>query len=90
VVDALGVNFGAALKAAREEAQLLQTEFAEKADLEKSYVSQLENNRKSPTLSTYFRICAVFGVKPSAFMKRVEETPAPRAAANVPKKRRGG
>lgn len=83
------MNFGAALKTAREEAGLLQAELAEKADLEKSYVSQLENNRKSPTLSTYFRICSVLGLKPSEFMKRVEEaSAAPAAASHTPTKRR--
>lgn len=83
------MNFGAALKAAREEAGLLQAELAAKADLEKSYVSQLENNRKSPTLSTYFRICAVFDTKPSAFMKRIEEMPAFPTAGALDQKKRG-
>jgi transcriptional regulator with XRE-family HTH domain len=74
------VNFGAALKAAREEAGLLQAQLAEKANLDSSYLSPLENNRKSPTLTTYFRLCQVLGIKPSALMKRVEEEapPSPR------------
>jgi transcriptional regulator with XRE-family HTH domain len=66
------VNFGAALKAAREEAKMLQADFAKKADLDPSYVSMLENNRKSPTLTVYFRICKVLGVAPSELMKQVE------------------
>jgi transcriptional regulator with XRE-family HTH domain len=75
----VGVNFGAALKAAREEAGILQAVLAEKADLDPSYISLLENNRKSPTLTVYFRLCEVLGTRPSALMKRVEEMPPPAA-----------
>jgi transcriptional regulator with XRE-family HTH domain len=82
------VNFGAALKTAREEAGLLQADFAKKADLDTSYVSLLENNRKSPTLTVYFRICVVLGLSPSAFMKRVEEAvPTPPTAPRGRKSR---
>ena len=80
------VNFGAALKSAREEAGILQAAFAERADLDPSYVSLLENNRKSPTLTVYFRICDVLGIKPSALMRRVEEMPPP--IAKKPKGRK--
>jgi len=81
------VNFGAALKAAREEAGLLQTALAEKADLDSTYLSQLENNRKSPTLTTYFRLCQVLGIKPSALMKSVEEMPPPTTKMPKPPKK---
>ncbi len=67
------MNFGAALKAARVEAGLVQAELARRADLDLSYVSLLENNRKSPTLTVYFRLCKVLNVTPSDMMKRVEE-----------------
>lgn len=81
------MNFGAALKSAREEAKLLQAELAQKVDLDPTYISQLENNRKSPTLTTYFRICEVLGIKPSTLMKRVEESPpTPAKSLKGPKK----
>lgn len=67
---------------------MLQAEFAKRADLDPSYVSMLENNRKSPTLTVYFRICEVLDIKPSVMMKRIEESPpAPPAAAKVRKPR---
>jgi transcriptional regulator with XRE-family HTH domain len=81
------VNFGAALKSAREEAGLLQAQLAEKADLNSTYLSQLENNRKSPTLATYFRLCGVLGIKPSVLMKRVEEAASPTPATSKRRKR---
>ena len=77
------MNFGAALKAAREEAGILQAEFAKRAGLDPSYVSLLENNRKSPTLTVYFRICQVLEMKPSALMQRVEQAPAPTANSSI-------
>ncbi len=54
---------------------MLQAELAKKADLDVSYMSLLENNRKSPTLTTFVRICDVLGIKPSVLMKRAEESP---------------
>jgi transcriptional regulator with XRE-family HTH domain len=70
------VNFGAALKSVREEIGMLQSELAKRAELDPSYISLLENNRKSPTLTVYFRLCNVLGVSPSDLMKRVESAPA--------------
>lgn len=76
------MNFGAALKAAREKTGLTQSQFAQRAKLDASYVSLLENNHKSPTLTVYFRICEVLSISPSELMKRVEDMPSP------PKRRR--
>lgn len=67
---------------------MLQAEFAKRAELDPSYVSMLENNRKSPTLTVYFRVCEVLNIKPSVMMKRIEEAPpAPPAVAKVRKPR---
>lgn len=66
------MNFGAALKAARNAAGLRQAELAAEADLDTSYVSLLENNRKSPTLTVYFRLCEVLRVRPSVLMQQIE------------------
>jgi transcriptional regulator with XRE-family HTH domain len=54
----------------------LQAELAAKAEVNVAYVSQLENNRKSPTLTVYFRLCAVLKITPSDLMKRIEDTPS--------------
>jgi transcriptional regulator with XRE-family HTH domain len=81
------VNFGAALKSARKEAGLRQAEVAEKAELDPSYVSMLENNRYSPTLTVYFRLCEVIGISPTELMKRIEAAPSAAAPAKRPRKR---
>ena len=56
---------------------MLQADLATRAELDPSYVSLLENNRKSPTLTVYLRICQVLGIKPSMMMKTAEELPDP-------------
>lgn len=81
------MNFGAALKSARKEAGLRQAEVAEKAELDPSYVSMLENNRYSPTLTVYFRLCEVIGISPTELMKRIEAAPRADSPTKRPRKR---
>ena len=63
---------GAELRRAREEAGLTQEDAAHRAGLDRSYLSQLENDHKSPTLDTLLRLCAALGVKASTVVARVE------------------
>ena len=63
---------GEELKRARDEAGLSQEEVAHRAGIDRSYLSQLENDRKSPTLDLLFRVCAALGVKAATLVGRVE------------------
>ncbi len=72
---------GEELKRARDEAGLNQEEVAHRANIDRSYLSQLENGRKSPTLELLFRVCAALGIKASTLVARVE-----RARLKGPKK----
>jgi len=65
---------GDELKRAREAAGLSQEDLAFKARIHRTYVSQLERDKKSPTLTILFRICRALGVTPSEFVARVEKT----------------
>jgi transcriptional regulator with XRE-family HTH domain len=78
------MNFGEALRSSREEVGLLQAELAAKADLNVAYVSRLENNKKSPTLTVYARICDALGISPTELMRRVEAA----SAVTPPKSRK--
>lgn len=40
--------------------------------VESWYLSQLENDKKSPTLDLLFRVCKAIGVKASTIVARVE------------------
>jgi transcriptional regulator with XRE-family HTH domain len=67
---------GEELKRAREEAGLNQEEVAHRAKIDRSYLSQLENGHKSPTLHVLFRVCEAIGIKASTLVARVERAQA--------------
>lgn len=60
------------MKKARETAGLTQEELAFQANVDRSYISQLENDKKSPTLEMLFRLCEELQVKPSVLIARIE------------------
>lgn len=61
------------LRKAREAAGLTQEALAFRAGLDRSYISQLENNRKSPTIAVLFLLCDAVGVRASDIIARVEQ-----------------
>ena len=63
---------GEELRHARDEAGLSQEEVAARAKIDRSYLSQLENGRKSPTLELLMRVCKAIGIKTSTLVARVE------------------
>lgn len=63
---------GDELRKAREKAGITQEELAFRAELDRSYISLLENDHKSPTVDVLFRICDALGTKPSLVLGRVE------------------
>lgn len=80
--------FGAELKKARETAGLSQEKLAFEAEIDRSYVSLLENDRKSPTLDVLFRIADAIGIQASELIGRVERSRRPKPAAKTSKQRR--
>ena len=63
---------GNELRAARIAADMTQEQLSYAAEIDRTYVSQLENDKKSPTLETLFRICDALGVSASNLIARVE------------------
>ena len=55
---------GAKLRAAREKLGMSQEDVAERAGVDRTYVSILERGQKSPTLDTLEKICAALGTLP--------------------------
>jgi transcriptional regulator with XRE-family HTH domain len=70
---------GHQLRKAREEAGLTQEQLSYAAGIDRTYISQLENNRKSPTVDVLFRLCDALGVSASGLLARVEATRKPKA-----------
>ncbi|MBI1348032.1 helix-turn-helix domain-containing protein [bacterium] len=63
---------GQILKETREAAGLTQEALALAAGVDRSYVSQLERDKKSPTIQMLFRLCPPMKVKPSQLIARLE------------------
>jgi transcriptional regulator with XRE-family HTH domain len=66
--------FGDELRKAREAAGMTQERLAFDADLDRTYISRLEHDKKSPTLETLFRICDALGIAASTLVARVERS----------------
>lgn len=65
---------GNELRKAREKAGLTQEELAFRAKVDRSYVSQLEHDHKSPTVATLFRLCQAMGTSAARLIARVEKS----------------
>lgn len=63
---------GDELRKARQDAGMSQEKVALSAGIDRSYLSELENNRRSPTVEMLFRICDALGVAASEVIGRVE------------------
>jgi transcriptional regulator with XRE-family HTH domain len=69
---------GDELRKARQNAGLTQKQLAFDADLDRTYISQLENDKKSPTIDALFRIADALKVPASEIVARVERSRAAR------------
>lgn len=63
---------GEELRKARIDAGMTQEQIFLASDIDRTYISQLENNKKSPTVDMLFRICDAMGVAASDVIARVE------------------
>ena len=48
----MGINIGGKLRSLRQKNNLTQKELADRCELSKGFISQLESNQTSPSLST--------------------------------------
>lgn len=63
---------GKELRDAREAKGLTQEKLAFATNLDRTYISQLENDHKSPTVKTLFLICDALGVSAADLIGRVD------------------
>jgi transcriptional regulator with XRE-family HTH domain len=64
---------GEALRQARQKAGLTQEALAFAAEVDRTYISYLENDLKSPTVETLAKICETLGILTSELIKRAEK-----------------
>ncbi|HEX4322293.1 MAG TPA: helix-turn-helix transcriptional regulator [Acidobacteriaceae bacterium] len=50
-----------------------QEAFAAKSGYERTFISLIELGKTNPSLRSIFDICGLLGVKPSAFLRQVEQ-----------------
>lgn len=63
---------GKELRKARRKAGLTQEEAAHQAGIDRSYLSQLENDRYNPTVDLLLRLCRVIDVSAAEIVGRLE------------------
>ncbi|OAI46683.1 hypothetical protein AYO44_10930 [Planctomycetaceae bacterium SCGC AG-212-F19] len=68
---------GDELRKARQKANLTQEDLSFRAKVDRTYISMLEHDKKSPTLGVLFRLCDALGVPAARIVARVEKRRKP-------------
>jgi transcriptional regulator with XRE-family HTH domain len=64
---------GEELRRGRLAADLSQEQLADKAGVDRTYVSILERDLQSPTIDMLFRLCRAMGARPSEMIAAIEK-----------------
>lgn len=67
------MDIGSKIKQLRLENGLTQQELANRLELTKGYISQIERNISSPSLETFFSLLEVLGTNPRAFFSTLKD-----------------
>ena len=68
------MSLGSELCKARQKAEITQEQLAFAAEVDRTYISQLENDHKSPTVDLLFRLCDALGIAASELLAGVERS----------------
>jgi transcriptional regulator with XRE-family HTH domain len=68
---------GRVLRAARERCGLTQQELALRAGMDRAYVNEVENGKRSLSVDRMLRLCAVIGVRPGIIINRIADALKP-------------
>jgi XRE family transcriptional regulator, regulator of sulfur utilization len=68
----LCAQFGAVVRSLREAQALSQEQLAERADLNRSYIGEIERGVAMPSLATVVKLAAALGVSSSTLLARYE------------------
>lgn len=69
----LKTAIAATLKRLREAGNLSKRQMAQKAQLERVYLIQLERGEKRPSVNALFYLSSALGIRPSEMLKMIEE-----------------
>lgn len=65
--------FGRVIRELRNSANLSQEKLAERSQLDRSYISQIECGHRQPTLITIFQLAKSLNISPAQLMALVEQ-----------------
>ena len=63
---------GDELRRVRQKKEMTQEQLSFAAEVDRTYISELENNHKSPTVDVLMRLCKALDIKTSALIARIE------------------
>ncbi len=84
------MEIGAKIKRLRLQLNLSQSELADRCELTKGYISQLENDLTSPSITTLMDILNALGTDLSEFFKKEEDKRITFTASDFIEKQEGG
>ncbi len=79
--EGLLAGFAQALRERRHATAISQEELAHRADLHRTYVSQLERGLKSPSLAAIQALAAALDLRPHQLVRAAEEAAGSRSGA---------
>ena len=72
-VDQISTVFGQVLREQRLSRELSQEELALAADVDRTFVSQMERGIRQPTITTLMKLAGALGIQPSTLIVRMEK-----------------
>jgi transcriptional regulator with XRE-family HTH domain len=72
-VEQISIVFGQVLREQRISRDLSQEELALAADVDRTFVSQMERGIRQPTITTLMKLAGALGIQPSTLIVRMEK-----------------
>jgi transcriptional regulator with XRE-family HTH domain len=72
-VEQISTVFGQVLREQRLSRELSQEELALAADVDRTFVSQMERGIRQPTITTLIKLAGALGIQPSTLIVRMEK-----------------
>jgi transcriptional regulator with XRE-family HTH domain len=72
-VEQISTVFGQVLREQRISRELSQEELALAADVDRTFVSQMERGIRQPTITTLIKLAGALGIQPSTLIIRMEK-----------------
>jgi transcriptional regulator with XRE-family HTH domain len=71
--EQISTVFGQVLREQRQSRQLSQEELALAADVDRTFVSQMERGIRQPTITTLMKLAGALNIQPSTLIVRMEK-----------------